>query len=95
MWTINITTTATQFIKPPPYLFTGTAVSIFYLAPMIGVIAAKLWGYWFGDFLWKPYVRRHHGVCAPENRLWGAWPAAFLAVESLALFGETLQHKLS
>ena len=41
MWAIGITTSATQFGKPPPYLFSDTATSLLYLAPMLGVVIAE------------------------------------------------------
>ena len=46
MWTIGIVSTITQFVKPPPYLFSDTAVSLLFLAPMIGTVCAEFWGHW-------------------------------------------------
>ena len=46
MWTIGIVSTITQFVKPPPYLFSSTAVSLLFFAPMIGTACAEFWGHW-------------------------------------------------
>jgi len=92
---ISITvTTITQFIKPPPYSLNDTDASLFYLAPIVGSIVGELWGHWFNDFLCNRYIRTHDGKYEPENRLWGAYPGAILAIASLVLYGQTLQHTL-
>lgn len=49
MWAIGIPTSVTQFVKPPPYLFSDTATSLLYLVPMLNVIIAELWGHVFND----------------------------------------------
>jgi hypothetical protein len=95
MWAIGITTTITQFVKPPPYLFTDSQAALMYLAPMTGVLIAEVWGHWFNDFLCESYLRKHNGVYKPENRLWGVYPAAIAGVLSLVLYGQILQHHLS
>jgi hypothetical protein len=95
MWTIGIVSTITQFIKPPPYLFNDTATALMYLAPMIGTLAAEFWGHWFNDFLCDRYVKTHGGHYAPENRLWGVYPAWIIGIAGLVTFGETLQHHKS
>jgi MFS family permease len=94
MWTIGIVSTSTQFVKPPPYLFSDTAVALLYFAPMIGTVLAELWGHWFNDFLCKTYIRTHGGRYKPENRLWGVYPAWIIGIAGLVLFGQALQHKL-
>jgi hypothetical protein len=95
MWTIGIVSTITQFIKPPPYLFSDTAASLIFLAPMIGTVCAEFWGHWFNDFLANRYIKTHGGKYKPENRLWGVYPAWIIGIAGLVLFGETLQHQLS
>ena len=95
MWAIGITTSVTQFVKPPPYLFSDTATALLYLAPMIGVLCAEVWGHFFNDWLCNSYIKKHNGVYKPENRLFGVWPAIVIAVASLVLYGQTLQHSLS
>lgn len=94
MWAIGIVTTITQFIKPPPYSLNNTDASLFYLAPIVGSIVGELWGHWFNDWLCNRYIRTHNGKYEPENRLWGAYPGAALALCSLVLYGQTLQHTL-
>jgi hypothetical protein len=94
MWTIGIVSTSTQFVKPPPYLFSDTAVALLYLAPMIGTVLAEGWGHWFNDFLCKSYIRTHGGRYKPENRLWGVYPAWIIGIAGLVLFGQALQHHL-
>ena len=89
-----IVTTITQFIKPPPYSLNDTDASLFYLAPIVGSIVGELWGHWFNDWLCNRYIRTHNGKYEPENRLWGAYPGAALALCSLVLYGQTLQHTL-
>lgn len=95
MWTIGIVSTITQFIKPPPYLFSDTATALMYFAPMIGTLAAEFWGHWFNDFLCNRYIKTHGGHYAPENRLWGVYPAWIIGIAGLITFGETLQHHKS
>lgn len=95
MWTIGITTTVTQFVKPPPYLFSDTATALLYLAPMIGSVGGEVFGHFFNDWLCNRYIRTHNGVYKQENRLWGTWPATALAITALVLYGQTLQHELS
>ena len=82
-------------VKPPPYLFSDTAVALMYLAPMTGVLLAEIWGHWFNDWLCRNYLRKHNDVYKPENRLWGVYPAAFAGVVSLIIYGQVLQHSLS
>jgi MFS family permease len=94
MWAIGITTSVTQFAKPPPYLLTDTAVALLYFAPMIGVLTAEVWGHFLNDWLQNNYIKRHNGVYKPENRLFGCWPAVVMSVASLVLYGQTLQHSL-
>lgn len=94
MWAIGITTSVTQFVKPPPYLFNDTATSLLYLAPMLGVIIAEFWGHVFNDWLQNLFIRRNHGLHKPEIRLWGAWVAVVFAVCSPVLYGQVLQHSL-
>jgi len=95
MWTIGIVSTITQFVKPPPYLFSNTAAALLFLAPMIGTVCAEFWGHWFNDFLCNRYIRTHDGKYKPENRLWGVYPAWIIGIAGLILFGETLQHHRS
>ena len=95
LWAIGITTSVTQFIKPPPYLFSDTAAALLFLAPMIGVLCAEAWGHFFNDWLCNNYIKKHTGVYKPENRLFGCWPAVVFSVCSLVLYGQTLQHSLS
>ena|ERR1700761_5454791 len=92
MWTIGIVSTITQFIKPPPYLFSNTASALIFLAPMIGTVCAEFWGHWFNDFLCNRYIKSHGGKYKPENRLWGVYPAWIIGIAGLVTFGETLQH---
>ena len=94
MWTIGIVSTSTQFVKPPPYLFSDTAVALLYFAPMIGTVLAEVWGHWFNDFLCTSYIRTHGGRYKPENRLWGVYPAWIIGIAGLVLFGQALQHHL-
>ncbi|KAF2396118.1 MFS general substrate transporter [Trichodelitschia bisporula] len=95
MWTIGLVSTMTQFVKPPPYLFSDTAVAMLFFAPMIGTLIAEVWGHWFNDFLFERHVRLHGGTYSPENRLWGVYPPWILGMAGLVLFGQTLQHHLS
>lgn len=95
MWTIGITTTVTQFVRPPPYLFSSTATALLYLAPMIGSVSGEFFGHFFNDWLCNRYVRTHNGIYKQENRLWGVWPATAVGIAALVLYGQTLQHSLS
>ncbi|KAF1989245.1 MFS general substrate transporter [Aulographum hederae CBS 113979] len=95
MWTIGIVSSITLLVKPPPYLFTDTAVALLYFAPMIGTLLAEFWGHWFNDFLCNRYIRTHAGVYKPESRLNGVYPAWLLGIIGLVVFGESLQHSLS
>ncbi len=95
MWAIGITTSVTQFVKPPPYLFSDTAAALLYFGPMVGVLCAEVWGHFFNDWLCNNYIKKHAGVYKPENRLFGCWPAVVMSVASLVLYGQTLQHSLS
>jgi MFS family permease len=98
MWTIGISSTITQFTKPPPfahppgYGFSNTASALIYLAPMVGTVAAEFWGHWFNDFLCNRYIKTHGGKYKPENRLWGVYPAWIIGMAGLVTFGESLQH---
>jgi hypothetical protein len=94
MWTIGIVSTITQFVKPPPYLFSDTAVALLYFAPMIGTVLAELWGHWFNDFLCNRYIRNHGGRFKPETRLWAVYPAWVIGIAGLVLFGQALHHDL-
>ncbi|KAI9694490.1 MAG: hypothetical protein M1822_000106 [Bathelium mastoideum] len=94
MFLIGLTNTISLLVKPPPYLFSDTADALLYLAPMIGVIVAELFGHFFNDFLQKTYIRTHEGRFKPESRLWGVYLPWFLGVFALVVFGETYQfHK--
>jgi hypothetical protein len=95
MWAIGITTSVTQFVKPPPYLFSDNAVSLLFLAPMAGVLIGELWGHVFNDFLQNFFLRKNKGMHVPEIRLWGCYPAVVVGVASLVLYGQTLQHSLN
>lgn len=95
MWTIGIVSTITQFVKPPPYLFSNTDVALLYLAPMIGTVLAELFGHFFNDYLCNRYIRTHNGKYSPENRLWGVYPAWIIGIAGLVLFGQSIEHKLS
>ncbi|KAF2454738.1 major facilitator superfamily domain-containing protein [Lineolata rhizophorae] len=95
MWTIGLVSTITQFVKPPPYLFSNTAVALLYFAPMIGTLLAEFWGHWFNDFLCNRYIRTHGGTYRPESRLWGIYPSWIIGIIGLVVFGETLQHQVS
>ena len=95
MWTIGITTSITQFVKPPPYLFPDLSVALLYLAPTIGTLTAEIWGHYLNDLIQKRYIKTHLGVWRPENRLWGAWPAVIVSMGGLILLGQTLQHRLT
>lgn len=95
MWAIGITTSVTQFVKPPPYRFSDTAVSLLFFAPMIGVLVAELWGHVVNDWLCNFFLRKNGGIHNPEIRLWAVYPAVIVGVASLVLYGQTLQHSLS
>lgn len=95
MWTIGIVSTITQFVVPPPYRFSHTAVALLFFAPMIGTVLAEFWGHWFNDFLCKRYIAKHNGKYEPENRLWGVYPAWILGICGLILFGQAIQNHLS
>lgn len=92
MWTIGLVSTITQFVLPPPYLFSITDLALLFFAPMIGTVLAELWGHWFNDFLLKSYLRKHDGKHQAENRLWGVYPAWLLGIGGLILIGQTLQR---
>ena len=94
MWTIGIVSTITQLVKPPPYLFSDTAVALLYFAPMIGTVLAEVWGHWFNDFICNQYIRTHGGRFKPETRLWGVYPAWIVGIGGLVLFGQALEHDL-
>ena len=94
MWTIGIVSTITQFVLPPPYLFTNTGLALLYLAPMIGTVAAEFWGHWFNDFIANRYIRTHGGLHKPESRLSGVYVPVVVGIGGLVLFGQTLQHSL-
>lgn len=95
MWTIGINTTVTQFVKPPPYLFSDLQVALLYLAPFIGTVTAELWGHFSNDLVTRTYVRSHAGIWRPEARFWNIWPAVVMSIAGLVLYGQTLQHGLS
>ncbi|KAF2665827.1 MFS general substrate transporter [Microthyrium microscopicum] len=94
MWTIGLVSTISQFVKPPPYLFSNTATALIFLAPMIGTILAELWGHWFNDFIATRYIKSHNGVFKPEARLFGVYIPWIFGVCGLVLFGQGLQHHL-
>ncbi|GME31763.1 MFS transporter [Neofusicoccum parvum] len=77
MWTIGLVSTISQFVLPPViaggYGFSYVALAMIHFAPMIGTIAAELWGHWFNDFIAKRYMARHAGTHSPENRLHGVY----------------------
>lgn len=99
MWTIGIVSTITLFLTPPQaggfgtYIFSPTAISLLFFAPMIGTVLAEVWGHWFNDFLCSRYIRTHGGKYKPENRLWGVYPAWLLGILGLVILGESLQHQ--
>ena len=95
MWTIGINVSITQFVKPPPYLFTNLQVALLYIAPIIGCILAEIWGHFFNDWITRVFVKKEDGIWRPENRHWGAYPATAVSVAGLVLLGQTLQHQLS
>jgi MFS family permease len=94
MWAIGIITTITQFVKPPPYMFSDLATALIYLAPFTGVMVAEVWGHFFNDFLPNRYMRRHNGVHHAENRLWAVYPAVGISIVGLVIYGQTLEHEL-
>lgn len=94
MWAIGIITTITQFVKPPPYLFSDSATALIYLAPFTGVLIAEAYGHFLNDFLQNHYIRRHGGRHKAENRLWALYPVICISVGGLLLYGQTLQHHL-
>jgi hypothetical protein len=95
MWTIGISSTITQFVKPPPYLFSDNQVALFYLAPIAGTVAAELYGHFLNDFICNRYIRIHNGHFKPEIRLASAYPAWLVGIAGLVLFGQALQHSMS
>jgi hypothetical protein len=94
MWTIGIVSTITLFVAPPPYSFSDTAISLLFLAPMIGTVLAEIWGHFFNDYLCTSYIRNHNGRFKPEHRLWAVYPAWVIGLAGLVLFGQALQHDL-
>ncbi|KAL9108715.1 MAG: hypothetical protein Q9227_006511 [Pyrenula ochraceoflavens] len=92
MFAIGITTSATQILKPPPYLFSDTAVALFFFAPALGIVTGELWGHFVNDFLCNRYIKKHYGTFKPEVRLWGVWPAMVVGACGLVLYGQTIQH---
>ncbi|KAI9737832.1 MAG: hypothetical protein M1834_009201 [Cirrosporium novae-zelandiae] len=95
MWGIGITSTMSQFILAPPYLFSTTNFAMLYFAPMIGAVLGETWGHWFNDFLFHRYIRTHNGEYNPENRLWAVYPSTVFGIVALVLYGQALQHELS
>ena len=95
MWSIGLVNTFSRFTTAPPYSFSATAVALFYFAPIIGSVLGDVWGHWFNDYLSDRYIRKHNGIYHPEARLWAIWPATVIAVASLVLIGQVLQHGLS
>lgn len=99
MWTIGLVSTISQFVLPPVqaggYGFSYVSLAMIHFAPMIGTIAAELWGHWFNDFIATRYMKSHGGTHSPENRLNGVYIPVIMGVGGLVLFGETLQHHLS
>jgi MFS family permease len=94
MWTIGIVSTISQFVKPPPRLFSNVATALIFLAPMVGTILAEFWGHWFNDFIAIRYIRSHNGVFKPEVRLLGVYIPWLIGIGGLVLFGQSLQHNL-
>jgi len=95
MWSIGLVNTFSQFTTAPPYSFGSTAVALLYFAPIIGSILGDFWGNWLNDLIVDQHIRKHNGVYHPEARLWAIWPATIIAIASLVLIGQTLQHELS
>lgn len=94
MWTIGLVSTMPQFVLPGPdeggYGFSYVGLSMLYWAPMLGTLAAELWGHWFNDAL----AARHMPRFGPESRLTAVYPGVAAAVVGLVLFGATMQHRL-
>ena len=103
MWAIGLNNTLSQLVKPPPYLFSNTAVALLFLAPMIGGLLGELWGKFFNDWLLGIHTssaRRSslpglNKSFKPEVRLWAVWPAVALAVIALVVIGQCLEKGLS
>lgn len=95
MWSIGLVNTFSQFTTAPPYSFGPTQVALLYFAPIIGSILGDIWGNWFNDWLAERHIRTHNGVYHPESRLWAIWPATVVAITSLVLIGQVLEHELS
>ena len=95
MWTIGAVSTIAQFVLPPEvaggYAFSYVGLAMLYWAPMLGTIAAEIWGHWFNDEIARRYIERY----GPECRLTAAYPAVAIGVLGLIVFGQTLQHHLS
>ena len=71
MWTIGLVSTISQFVLPPVqaggYGFSYVSLAMIHFAPMIGTVAAELWGHWFNDFIATRYMKSHGGTHSPEN----------------------------
>ncbi|PGH27551.1 hypothetical protein AJ80_00792 [Polytolypa hystricis UAMH7299] len=94
MWSVGLTVTITQYMKPAPYHFSSTAIAFLYLSPLIGGILGEAYGHFFNDWLQNRYMRKHNGTHEPENRLWGTWFPTILGSAALIVFGQVLQSHL-
>jgi hypothetical protein len=90
----GIVSSISLLVKPPPYLFSNTALSLLFLAPCVGTILGELWGHFFNDFVANLYIRSHNGKFKPEVRLWGVYLPWIIGLCGLVLFGQALQHHL-
>ncbi|EJT98007.1 MFS general substrate transporter [Dacryopinax primogenitus] len=97
-WAIGINTTLVVFLQSPPplgYSFSGDAVAVFYLTPIIATVLGEIVSHYLQDFFTNRYIRRHNGVFEPEARLWMCYIGSTLNFAGLMCLGGTLQNHAS
>lgn len=74
--------------------FSNIDLALLFLAPMIGVFLAEIFGHFQNDLILTTYIKRH-GKWTDETRLAGVYIPWLITVGGLVLVGETLQKHLT
>lgn len=90
-WVVGINTTLSIFLTPL-YNFGPKQIGYFYFTPVVSAILGEMLGHWLHDFIFKRFVKRHHGHFEPEARLQAIWISTPFMLVGLILLGFCLEE---
>lgn len=90
-WVVGINTTLAIFLTPL-YNFGPKQIGYFYFTPIVAALLGETLGHWLHDYIFKQYIKGHHGHFEPEARLRAIYLSTPFMLGGLIFLGFCLEN---